>query len=294
MQRLLPFIATLTLALPVWAQDPSAATAAPAHARQPSPMQGQGPDKVQGKVQVQWLGQAAFKLTSPGGKVVVIDPWLTTNPKTPPEFKQLEALGKVDLVLVTHGHNDHVADAPALAKLNDAPLIAPAGLAQSLIALDVAPKAQRINKSGSLSPLGPGIKVTLVQAEHSSEYVWKNPGTSKDEVHVGGEPGGFIIEFENGFKIWHMGDTGVFGDMKLIAQMYRPDLVLMPMGGGQFVMNPVDAAMVTRDFIQPKVVIPMHYGTNPQLPGTPEAFIQALGKTRTMVRVMQPGEQLAF
>lgn len=271
MQRLLPFIATLTLALPVWAQDPSATAADPAHARQPSPMQGQGPDKVQGKVQVQWLGQAAFRFTSPGGKVIVIDPWLTTNPKTPPEFKQLEALGKVDLVLVTHGHNDHVADAPALAKLNDAPLIAPAGLAQSLIALDVAPKAQRINKSGSLSPLGNGIKVTLVQAEHSSEYVWKNPGTSKDEVHVGGEPGGFIIEFENGFKIWHMGDTGVFGDMKLIAQMYRPDLVLMPIGGGQFVMNPVDAAMVTRDFIQPKVVIPMHYGTNPQLPGTPEA-----------------------
>lgn len=249
---------------------------------------------MQGKVQVQWLGQAAFKFTSPAGKVIVIDPWLTTNPKTPPEFKQLDALGKVDLVLVTHGHNDHVADAPALAKMNDAPLIAPAGLSQTLVALDVTSKAQRINKSGSLSPLGDGIKVTLVRAEHSSEYVWKNPGTSKDEVHVGGEPGGFIIEFENGFKIWHMGDTGVFGDMKLIAQMYKPDLVLMPIGGGQFVMNPVDAAMVTREFIQPKTVIPMHYGTNPQLPGTPEAFIKALGKTRTLVRVMQPGEQLSF
>lgn len=279
--------AALFIAAPVWAQSPSAD-----RVQDPAPEHRAG--KMQGKVQVQWLGQAAFKFTSPGGKVIVIDPWLTTNPKTPPEFKQLDALGKVDLVLVTHGHNDHVADAPALAKMNDAPLIAPAGLAQTLMALEVAPKAQRINKSGSLSPLGDGIKVTLVQAEHSSEYVWKNPGTSKDEVHVGGEPGGFIIEFENGFKIWHMGDTGVFGDMKLIAQMYKPDLVLMPIGGGQFVMNPVDAAMVTREFIQPKTVIPMHYGTNPQLPGTPEAFMKALGKTRTLVRVMQPGEQLSF
>lgn len=286
--HLLPILAATLLSTSLaWAQSPSGE-----RVQDPAPERQAG--KVQGKVQVQWLGQAAFKFTSPAGKVIVIDPWLTTNPRTPPEFKQLDALGKVDLVLVTHGHNDHVADAPALAKLNDAPLIAPAGLAQTLTLLDVAPKAQRINKSGSLSPLGDGIKVTLVRAEHSSEYVWKNPGTSKDEVHVGGEPGGFVIEFENGFKIWHMGDTGVFGDMKLIAQMYRPDLVLMPIGGGPFVMNPADAAMVTRDFIQPKTVIPMHYGTNPQLPGTPEAFVKALGKTRTAVRVMQPGEQLTF
>jgi len=266
MQRLFFLVAAALMACPTWAQD---------------------------KLQVQWLGQAAFKFTSPGGKVIVIDPWLTTNPKTPPAYKQLESLGKVDLVLVTHGHNDHVADAPALAKLNDAPLVAPAGLAQTLATLDVAPKAQRINKSGSLAPLGPGIKVTLVQAEHSSEYLWKNPA-GKDEVHVGGEPGGYIIEFENGFKVWHMGDTGVFGDMKLIAQMYRPDLVLMPIGGGQFVMNPTDAAMVTRDLIRPPTVIPMHYGTTPQLPGTPEDFIKALGRGRTQVRVLEPGEKAEF
>lgn len=196
-------------------------------------------------------------------------------------------------MLVTHGHADHVADAPALAKLNDAPLIAPAGLAQTLVALEVAPKAQRINRGGSLSPIGPGIKVTFVHAEHSSEYVWKDPG-GKDAVHVGGEPGGFIIEFENGFKIWHMGDTGVFGDMKLIAQMYHPDLVLMPIGGGPFVMNPVDAAMATKELIKPPVVIPMHYGTTPQLSGTPSEFIKALGKSETQVRVLEPGDKVEF
>ena len=249
------------------------------------------------KVQVQWLGQAAFKITSPGGKVIVIDPWLTSNPKTPEAYKKLEALGKVDLVLVTHGHFDHVADAPALAKLNNAPLWAPAGLAQSMQVLGILPPAQanRMNKSGTVTPIGPGIKVTMTRAEHSSELVWKNPASGKDELHVGGEPAGFIIELENGFKIWHLGDTGVFGDMKLIGEMVKPDLVLMPIGGGQFVMNPADAAMAARDLIRAKAVVPMHYGTTPALPGTPEEFIKALGSNSAVkVLVMQPGDTLEF
>ena len=249
------------------------------------------------KVQVQWLGQAAFKITSPGGKVIVIDPWLTSNPKTPEAYKKLEALGKVDLVLVTHGHFDHMADAPALAKLNNAPLWAPAGLAQSMQVLGILPPAQanRMNKSGTVTPIGPGIKVTMTRAEHSSELVWKNPASGKDELHVGGEPAGFMIELENGFKIWHLGDTGVFGDMKLIGEMYRPDLVLMPIGGGQFVMNPADAAMAARDLIRARAVVPMHYGTTPALPGTPEEFIKALGSnTAVKVMVMQPGDTLEF
>lgn len=253
------------------------------------------PAWAQSKVQVQWLGQAAFKITSPAGKVIVIDPWLTTNPKTPELYKKLEALGKVDLVLVTHGHFDHVADAPALAKLNNAPLWAPAGLSQTLVLLGVAPQAGSMNRSGTVTPIGPNIKVTMVHAEHSSEYVWKNPATSKEESHVGGEPGGFIVELENGFRIWHMGDTGVFGDMKLIGEMYKPDLVLMPIGGGQFVMNPVDAAMATRELIKPKAVIPMHYGTVPQLPGTPAEYQKALGAGFSgRVLTLQPGDVTEF
>ncbi len=249
-----------------------------------------------GKVKVQWLGQAAFKITTVEGKVIVIDPWLRTNPKTPEAWRKLDALGKVDLVLITHGHFDHMADAPELAKMHNAPIWAPAGLSQSLAMLGVVPpnQALRMNKSGTVTPVGPKVKVTMVRAEHSSEMVWKNPATGKDEVHVGGEPGGFVIEFENGFKLWHMGDTGVFGDMKLIADIYKPDLVLMPIGGGQFVMNPQHAAMVTKEFIKPKAVIPMHYLTNPGLPGTPADYIRALGETSVKVLAINPGEMVEF
>jgi L-ascorbate metabolism protein UlaG (beta-lactamase superfamily) len=254
------------------------------------------PAAAPGKVKVQWLGQAAFKITTVGGKVIVIDPWLTTNPKTPEAFRKLDALGKVDLVLVTHGHFDHVADAPALAKLNNAPLWAPAGLAQSMQTLGILPVAQanRINRGGTIRPLGPDVKITLTHAEHSSELVWHNPASDKDETHVGGEPGGFMIEFENGFRIWHMGDTGVFGDMKLIGEMYKPDLVLMPIGGGQFVMNPADAAFAARELIRPKAVIPMHYGTNPLAKGTAKEFVDAMGASPVRVFVAEPGTPLVF
>jgi L-ascorbate metabolism protein UlaG (beta-lactamase superfamily) len=255
------------------------------------------PAPAAGKVGVLWLGQSAFKITTPTGKVIVIDPYLTANPKTPEAYKKLEALGKVDLILVTHGHLDHYLDAPALAKLNNAPLWAPAGLSQSMQTLGVLPVAQanRMNKGGSIRPFGPaGVRITMTHAEHSSELVWRNPATDKDETHVGGEPCGFVIEFENGFKLWHLGDTGVFGDMKLLGEMLRPDLLLIPIGGGQFVMNPADAAYATRELIKPKMALPMHYGTNAALVGTPEEYSKALGNASVKVLAIKPGDALEF
>jgi L-ascorbate metabolism protein UlaG (beta-lactamase superfamily) len=247
------------------------------------------------KVEVHWLGQAAVKITTPGGKVIMIDPWMTSNPKTPAQYKDLEALGKIDLILVTHAHFDHIADAPALALKNKAPVYGPAGLDDSFVALGILPPelAPRFNKSGTIMPIGPGIKITMTHAEHSSELKWKNPATGKDEIHVGGEPVGFIIELENGFKIYHMGDTGLFGDMKLIGEYYKPDLILIPIGG-HFVMDPKDAAYATREWLKPKFAIPIHYATIPQLKGTPAEYIDALGKTPTKVFAINPGDKLEF
>jgi len=249
-----------------------------------------------GKAEVLWLGQATMRITTPGGKVIVIDPWLTTNPKTPAAFKQLNALGKVDLILVTHAHYDHFNDAPALAKMNNAPVYNAGGMGSAIVSLGILPTAQvqRFGKSGTVAPFGPtGVKITAVHAEHSSELVWKNPATDKEETHFGGEPVGYIIELENGFKIWHMGDTGLYGDMKLIGETYKPDLVLIPIGG-HFTMGPQDAATAVRDMIKPRYAIPMHYGTFPLLRGTPAEFTSALGASTTRVLVPEPGQKIDF
>lgn len=251
--------------------------------------------QASGKTEVLWLGQAAFRITSPGGKVIVIDPWLKTNPKTPAAFKNLAALGKVDVVLVTHAHFDHVADAAELATLNKVKLFAPPGLGATMTSLGLieAGAAPGMNKSGIATPIGPDIKLHMVRAEHSSEFTWMNPATGKNEVRPGGEPVGWIIELENGFKIYHMGDTGLFGDMKLIGEIYKPDLVLLPIGGN-FTINANLGALAVRDMIKPKYALPMHYGTFPILAGRPEDFAKAMEGSGVRVVVPQPGDAATF
>ena len=257
-----------------------------------------------GKVDVLWLGQATFKITTPGGKVIVIDPFVTGNPKTPADQKDLAKLGKVDLILVTHGHGDHVgtagrndggSDLVDLAKRTGAKVFGPAGLIQTMIDLGwlTGEQGVRFGKSGKVQPFGPQIEITQVRAEHSSELTVADPATKKTTTHPGGEPAGFIIQMENGFRVYHMGDTGLFGDMKLIADYYKPDLVLMPIGG-HFVMDPKDAAYATKEWLKPKFVIPMHYGTFPVLKGTPQEYIAALGQTTTKVFAINPGDRLEF
>ena len=260
------------------------------------PEQKEGTAQAKGRIEVLWMGQSATRITTVTGKVIVIDPFLLKNPKTPAQYKDLKALGKVDLILVTHGHFDHMADAPALAKLNDVPVYGPAGLNQSMISLGILPPklSIRFGKGGTITPFGPdGVKITATHAEHSSELAWRNPATGKEETHVGGEPVGFIIELENGFKIYHMGDTGLFGDMKFIGEYYKPDLVMIPIGG-HFVMSPKDAAYATNNWLKPKFAIPIHYATIPVLKGTPQEYIQALGATATKVFPINPGDKLTF
>ena len=248
-----------------------------------------------GKTELLWLGQAGFRIKTPGGKTIVIDPWLTGGPKTPAPYKtDIAALGKIDLLLVTHAHVDHIGDAPALAKMHNTVLYGPADMVTPLITLGMLPAnlGHRFNKTGHVRPL-PGIKVTAVQAEHSSLLVWKNPATDKLESHPAGEAVGYIIELENGFKIWHMGDTGLFGDMKFITERYKPDLVLMPIGGN-FTMAPDDAAFAARNWIQPRMVIPMHYNSNPLTPGTLAEFQEAMKGSSVKVVPMSEGQSVEF
>jgi len=248
-----------------------------------------------GKTELLWLGQAGFKIKTPGGKTIVIDPWLTGGPKTPAPYKtDIAALGKVDLLLVTHAHVDHIGDAPAIAKTQNTVLYGPADMVTPLITLGILPAnlGHRFNKTGHVTPL-PGIKVTAVQAEHSSLLVHNNPATGKNESHPAGEAVGYIIQMENGFKIWHMGDTGLFGDMKFIYDRYKPDLVLIPIGGN-FTMDPEDAAFGMKTWIPAKSVIPMHFGSNPLTKGTSAEFIEAMKGSNTKVIVMTEGQTVEF
>jgi L-ascorbate metabolism protein UlaG (beta-lactamase superfamily) len=223
--------------------------------------------------------------------MILIDPWITGGPKTPPIYKNdLAAIGPIDLLLVTHAHVDHIGDAPALAKMNNTKLYGPADMVTPLITLGILPAdlGHRFNKTGRVTPL-PGIKVTAVQAEHSSLLVWKNPATDKMESHPAGEAMGYIIELENGFKIWHMGDTGLFSDMKFIADHYKPDLVLIPIGGN-FTMAPDDAAFALRTWVKPKMVVPMHYNSNPLTKGTLVEFQDAMKGSSIKIIPMTEGQ----
>ncbi len=245
--------------------------------------------------EVQWYGQAAFKITTSGGKVILIDPFITRNPKTPEALKDLSQLGQVDLILVTHGHGDHVGDTVKIAEMTGAKVGMNADLGQSFRTLGIVPNEQliRFNKSGPIKPLGDGITVTMVRAEHSSEYVFTDPATGKKRVVPGGEPAGYIIELEDGKRLYHAGDTGVFADMAFIGNYYKPDLALLPIGG-HFTMDPTHAAYAVKELLKTKQVVPMHYGTFPPLKGTPEEFKAALGDYAGAGVGMQPGEPRSF
>lgn len=243
---------------------------------------------------ITWYGQAALKIVSPGGKVILVDPFISKNPKTPEAMKDLAKLGKVDLVLLTHGHGDHIGDTAAIMKANPAAKLGiNADMGHTFGTLGIVDYKQmiRFNKSGPIKPVD-GITVTMVRAEHSSEVVHKG-ADGKKTVHPGGEPAGYIIELEDGYKIYHAGDTGVFADMAFIGSYYQPDVEFLPIGG-HFTMDPTHAAYAIKTLLKSKIVMPIHYGTFKPLKGTPEQLKAALGTTSTKVVVMQPGDTMTF
>ncbi len=245
--------------------------------------------------ELQFFGQSAFKITTDSGKVILIDPFITGNPKTPESLKDLSKLGDVDLILVTHGHGDHVGDTAEIAKMTGAKVAMNADMGHTFGTLGLVPYDQliRFNKSGPIRPLDADITITMVRAEHSSELLHTDPVSGEKRLYPAGEPAGYIVRLESGFTLYHAGDTGVFGDMRFIADYYAPDLALLPIGG-HFVMNPEHAAYAVRNLLETPRVIPMHYGTFPPLKGTPEEFKAALGDFPTEVIPMQPGEKRTF
>jgi L-ascorbate metabolism protein UlaG (beta-lactamase superfamily) len=201
-----------------------------------------------------WLGHASFRLDSPGGKRIYVDPWLTGNPKCPEAEQKPE---RVDLIALTHGHGDHVGDTISLWKQFEPPVVALVEL-RGWLASQGLPEdmTQAPNKGGTAHV--EGIEITLTDANHSS---------STEDGTYAGEPAGLVIELEDGFTIYFAGDTNVFGDMALIRRIYEPDVAVLPIGG-HFTMGPREAA-VALELLGTKRCVPSHYGTFPLLTGTP-------------------------
>ncbi len=228
-------------------------------------------------VSVTFYGHAAFKLSG-AGVTVLIDPWLS-NPllNTP-----VEKVGTVDLILVTHGHGDHVGDTVALAQKTGAQVVAIHELSVLLAQQGVA-RVIGMNKGGTLTAAG--LKITMTHAVHSSTV------EEGGRIIAAGDPGGFVVQFPNGFTAYHAGDTAVFKDMELIRELYHPELAMLPIGS-HYVMSPAEAALACR-MLKPRWMIPMHYGTFPVLTGTPDELKELLkDEPGITVITLKPGEMV--
>jgi L-ascorbate metabolism protein UlaG (beta-lactamase superfamily) len=223
-----------------------------------------------------WLGHSTLLVTDKNGRKIVVDPWLNGNPACPKEY---QTLSSVDLILLTHAHFDHIGDAIPLAKRTGADVVGIFELCSWLGKKGVG-HTHPMNKGGSQTVRG--VKVTMVHADHSCGI------SDGDEILYGGEAAGFVVELTDGFRFYHAGDTNVFSDMKLIAALYHPDLVCLPIGD-LYTMGPREAALAV-SFLGAKKVLPLHHGTFPALTGTPEEFGRLIGKSGCALISTRPGE----
>ena len=230
-----------------------------------------------------WLGHAAFRMGTPSGKRIYVDPFLNGNPKCPEHEREPE---RVDAIFITHGHNDHVGDRLQLAQKFQCPVVAPVELRDYLAMQGYEPQGPHDpNKGGTVDV--DGTRVTFVHAQHSSSFVAEKEGGGYEIVYTG-EPCGLVFDFGEGPKVYFAGDTNVFGDMALIARLYAPDVAVLPIGG-HYTMDPREAA-VALELLGTTRCVPCHYGTFPVLKGTP-AELRELAPGVEILEP-QPGETL--
>jgi L-ascorbate metabolism protein UlaG (beta-lactamase superfamily) len=224
-------------------------------------------------VPVTWLGHASFRLDTPGGKRIYVDPFLSGNPKCPDSEQEPE---RVDVIALTHGHGDHVGDTIELSKKFEPEIVAMIEL-KTWLGQQGAPVGEMpgINKGGTIE--AGGVRFTLVNAFHSS---------ASDDGDYLGEAAGLILTLENGTTIYFAGDTCVFSDMQLIGRIYSPDVAVLPIGGW-FTMDPREAG-VALELLGAKRCLPCHYGTFPVLTGTPDELRQQAPGVDVIA--IEPGE----
>lgn len=225
---------------------------------------------------VTWLGHATFLLQTPGGRRLLFDPWIDGNPSCPAERPPLDGL---DLILVSHGHFDHVHDAAPIARQTGATVVGIFELCQWLQAKGVE-KVSGMNKGGTQELCG--LRITMVDARHSSSY------SEDGQTTYLGEAAGFVVRLENGQSIYFAGDTSLFGDMRLIGELYRPAIAFLPIGDF-FTMDPAAAARAA-ELLGVRQVIPMHFGTFPILSGRPDQLREQLAPMGIEVVDFTPGQ----
>ena len=223
-----------------------------------------------------WLGHATFLFQSPGGKRIIVDPWITGNPSSPESARKLGAL---DLMLITHGHGDHTGDAVPVARASGAQVVAPYEVSVWLQKKGLQ-NVVGMNPGGTLRVHG--LAITMVPAVHSSSV------EEDGQIVYLGVAAGFVIRFETGLTIYFAGDTSVFGDMRLIGEMYQPAIGFLPIGD-HFTMGPEQAAKAC-ELVGLKQVVPMHYGTLPALTGTPAKLRELVEPRGVQVLELKPGE----
>jgi L-ascorbate metabolism protein UlaG (beta-lactamase superfamily) len=251
------------------------------------------------ETRLKWFGHAAFSISTPQGKILLIDPWLKnpSNPEAKDGKDPLITVPKVDYILLTHGHRDHVGDAVEIAKKTGAVLITNPQLAANLVKLADFPGKQAetdaiMGIGGEIQIADGEVTVAMTPAIHSSSVFNPKAGPNEPERAYGGNPAGFVIVIKNGPTIYHSGDTAYFRDMETIGENYSIDVALLNIGG-HFGMEPKMAAKAAQS-LRAKLAIPHHFGTFPGIVQKADDFAGDLKKLKINFYEMKPGETLSF